>query len=649
MPVEQSMVAQGDELALVCNTALAWLVPIGLGMLACGAVPPDRAAAVVRTGWLALGVSVIGYWLVGFAFQFGGLGFAYEHPDLVGLAREWTWAPLDAAWGPQDWGTQWGLIGLEGYLLRGPASTPTALQLFFAQLPWITTAVAVPLWSLQGRTGPVTLLLSSVLLAFIYSLIGNWTWGGGWLANLGLNLDRGHGYVDLAGAGAIHLAGAARALAGMLAFGVRGYAHSGPRQLPLPTITEPNLPGAVSSQTAIRWTARDEPYVPMPVSHLPVLATFGAWLAAVGWLGWTLSSPIYVVTELQLPWIEMLIGLMLAAAGGAMVTLVFSWLTTGEANALMTARGVLGALIAVGAGLPFYPLWATLAVGAGAGLLVPFVQYAVDHLLRLDDPTSAIAMHGVPARGGLLAVGLFAGGRAGDGWNRVGAVAYLGVDGQGVTGYLALPGYVGDWPGQFTAQVIGAMAIGVTAFVLSWLLFALVQGITRAWQGEYTVRLPLRTYGRRQARGPGYAPAGRRWPRIRFVRTEQETLAPQPEADTSELDQGAQVADDALESTPQRMIAVLVLSWHWVRDKVMAVISSAHRPQRGEQDEVSLERDKGLAEAREVPVEMVNVSPETKEVSPKAGDPSQKADDTSSQPGDDPWAVEGASIEGDEG
>ena len=482
MPGKQGTVVQGDEWALVGKTALAWLVPIGLGMLACGAVPPDRAAAVVRTGWLALSVSVIGYWLAGFAFQFGGLGFAYEHADLVGLAREWTWAPLDAAWGPQDWGTQWGVIGLEGYLLGGPASTPTALQLFFVQLPWITTAVAVPLWSLQGRTGPVTLLLSSVLLAFTYSLIGNWTWGGGWLANLGLNLDMGHGYVDPAGVGAIHLAGAASALAGMLAFGVRSHARSRLTQLPLPTMAEPNLPAAGASQTSMRWTARDEPYVPMPALHLPVLATFGAWLAAVGWLGWTLSSPVYVVTRLQLPWIEMLIGLIMAAAGGASAALIFSWLTTGEANALMTARGALGALIAVGAGLPFFPLWATLAIGAVAGLLVPFVQYAIDHLLRLDDPTSAMAMHGIPALWGLLAVGLFADGRGGAAWNRVGVVAYLGVNGQGVTGYLALPGYVSDWPGQFYAQLVGAAAILAWSFGLSWLLMQILAGIIHAWK-----------------------------------------------------------------------------------------------------------------------------------------------------------------------
>jgi Amt family ammonium transporter len=664
IPDGQGTAAQGDEFALVFKTALAWLVPIGLGMLACGTVPPDRAAAVVRVGWLALGVSVIGYWLAGYAFQFGGLGFAYQHPDLAGLAREWTWAPLDATWG-----TQWGLIGLEGYLLRGPASTPMALQLFFVQLPWITTAVAVPLWSLQGRTGPVTLVLSSVLLAFTYSSIGNWTWGGGWLANLGMNLDLGHGYVDLAGVGAIHLAGAASALAGMLAFGVRSYARSRLTQLPLPTMTEPNLPGASSSQTSMRWTARDEPYVPMPALHLPILATFGAWLAVVGWLGWTLCSPMYVVAQLQVPWIEMLIGLMLAAAGGASVALVFSWLTTGDANALMTARGALGALIAVGAGLPFFPLWTTLAIGAVAGLLVPFVQYAIDHLLRLDDPTSAIAMHGVPALWGLLAVGLFADGRGGGGWNRVGLVTYLGVDGQGVTGYLALPGYVSDWPGQFTAQAIGAAAIGVTVFVLSWVLFALVRGITRAWQGEYTVRLPARTIrlpartirlpartaGRRRARAraPGYAAAGPRWPRIRFVRAEQEMLESQPETESPEPDQEQEALGEAILPTRQPKLAALDPLWRWVREKAVAVALRVRKPKQPEQVQVSSESTTDLAEANDLLgqaqdalSEADGVAIETGDAWPEARDTSCEAGDAFSESGDDSGEQESTSTGG---
>jgi Amt family ammonium transporter len=495
----------GEGTAALWPAVLAWLVPIGLGMLACGAVPPDRVAAVIRSGWLALGLSAVVYWLIGFAFQFGGVGFAYDHPELVGLAREWTWAPLEASWG-----SDWGVIGLEGYLLRGPAATPAALYLFLTQLPWITTAVAIPLWSLQGRTRPVVLFLSGLLQATLYAVIGNWIWGGGWLANLGLNLGLGHGYVDYAGIGPVHLAGAASALAGMLAFGVRSY------------VGRP----VVGKQLALPGLPEKDSYVPMPALHLPVLATFGAWLAAVGWLGWASSTPMQVLEQVgartapSVPWAGTWINLWLAAAGGAVVALAFGWLTTGEGNALMTARGVLGALIAVGPGVPFLPPWAALVVGAGAGLLVPFVQYAIEHLLRFDDPTSAVATHGVPALWGLLAVGLFAAGQAGAGWNRVGIEDYLGVQGQGVSGYLVAIGQVSDWPGQFQAQAMGIMAIGIAAFVLPWLLFAGVQGLTRAWEGEYTLRLPARrqqpVWPFSRKRHPWWS--GRRWPRIRIVR-----------------------------------------------------------------------------------------------------------------------------------
>ena len=249
--------ADGGEAAAAASalwpTILAWLVPIGLGLVACGAVPPAQVSSVIRLGWLALSVSVIGYWLFGFAFQFGALGFIPgQNPELAGLVRQWNWSPLNPTWGEG-----WGVIGLQGYALQGAASTPAALQLFFSQLPWITTAVALPLWSLQGRTRPVVLLLSAALTTLLYAVIGNWTWGGGWLANLGLNLNLGHGYVDYAGAGLVHLVGATSAFAGMLAFGVRPAARPQAEQLSLPALERGPARG-------IEWTAQDQAYVPMP-------------------------------------------------------------------------------------------------------------------------------------------------------------------------------------------------------------------------------------------------------------------------------------------------------------------------------------------------------------------------------------------------
>lgn len=549
--------------AFYLSTALAWLVPIGLGALACGTVPPERAPAVMRVGWLAVGLSVIGYWLCGFAFQFGGLGFVSAHPDLAGLAREWTFAGLEGTSGGG-----WGVIGLEGFLLQGAAGTPAALRLFWTQLPWITTAVALFLWSLQGRVWPlcpalrrgtgglgVLLVLGGLIQALLYTLVGNWTWGGGWLANLGLNLGMGHGFVDLAGGGGVHLLAAASALTGLAALPMRPNAWAARRlgaaqQLALPTLYEPETSGS-----DVRWTTRDEPYVPMPTLHLPVLATVGAWLALLGWVGWCVATPLHAIGGAGLPRFEAAIGLLLAAAGGALGALFSSWLTTGEGNSLMTARGVVGALVAVSAGLPFYPLWAALAVGAGAGLLVPVVQYTVDHLLRLHDPTSAVAVHGVPAFWGLLAVGLFAGGSAGAGWNAVGAASYLGVEGQGVSGYLVSPGFASDWPGQFQAQALGAATIVAAALLANGLLIGVLRGLVRAWYGKGAVRQVARPARVKRARERRVRPKRsrkvqreRRWPAVpRFamawLRRREAARARGEGAEAGRVEDGAEGVD----------------------------------------------------------------------------------------------------------
>ena len=189
------------------------------------------------------------------------------------------------------------------------------------------------------------------------------------------------------------------------------------------------------------------------------------WLVVIGWVGWAWSTPVQVIAGPGFSWTEMVTGLMLAVAGAALAALLFSWLTTGQGNALMTARGVLGAVVAASAGLPFVPLWAALAIGAGAGFLVPLVQYLIDHVLRLDDFTSAVAAHLVPGLWGLLAVGVFADGRAGQvlgqqvGAALVAAVPLLGrrhgllVD-EDRLAHVPYGGLVGQ-PGRYPDGVVG--------------------------------------------------------------------------------------------------------------------------------------------------------------------------------------------------
>ena len=55
----------------------------------------------------------------------------------------------------------------------------------------------------------------------LYPLYGNWVWGGGWLAALGVNAGLGHGHVDFAGSSVVHMTGGMTALAGALVLGPR--------------------------------------------------------------------------------------------------------------------------------------------------------------------------------------------------------------------------------------------------------------------------------------------------------------------------------------------------------------------------------------------------------------------------------------------
>ena len=106
----------------------------------------------------------------------------------------------------------------------------------------------------------------------------------------------------------------------------------------------------------------------------------------------------------------------------------------------MACNGLLGGLVAITAPCAFVTPAAAVLIGAIAGLLVVAAVLALERRFRIDDPVGAIAVHGVCGTWGALALGLFADGSYGDGWNGVGGP---------VRGLL-----FGD-ASQFVAQLIG--------------------------------------------------------------------------------------------------------------------------------------------------------------------------------------------------
>jgi Amt family ammonium transporter len=261
---------------------------------------------------------------------------------------------------------------------------------------------------------------------------------------LGKNIGLGHGFIDFAGSGTVHLLGAGVALAGIVVFGTRLRRHR----------------GAVA---------------PPPV-HLPLLALLGTFLLLIGWLGVALGNPLLDET---LPFAQVALNLMLSASGGLLAAALYSWFTTGAPEVLISLRGGVAGLVAASASFPFVPPWASLFIGAIAGLLLPLTLYLVEVKLRLDDPTAAVGMHAIPAVWGLLALGLFADGRSSVGWNGVGVRNYLGISGQGVSGYFVVSGFQPDST-QLYAQLVGIGAL-ILLFGAVWLAFRGLERLRALW------------------------------------------------------------------------------------------------------------------------------------------------------------------------
>jgi ammonium transporter, Amt family len=420
---------------------LALLLPAGLILLAGGSLSGRRPAKSAVAGLGATALAAISFWACGFAFQLGGVGLVSDLPGLEGLVWEWA-SPLNL---------DYGALGLRGFFLLDEASTPAALALYLAYLPSLAVAVILPFLSLRERLpGWMAMLGALLVAAIVYPVAGNWFSGGGWLMHIGQTLGLGHGYVDLTGATSAAVVGSVAALLGIVIFRRR-----------LPALPE----GKVAS---------------LPVVHLPVLAVLGAFLAAVGTVSLFAANPILAASGLVNPRVG--VNLLLAAAGGAILPGLYTWFTTGAADSLVAARGAVAGLLAASASASLIPPWAALALGGAVGLLVPLVTFVVRYVLRIDDPTGALPV-GLPAGVlGILAPGFFADGRAGQGWNGIGAESYLDVAGQGVTGFIPAPGLATGWPGQINAQLMGLAAIAAWSALAVAALFLILKVLLLLWR-----------------------------------------------------------------------------------------------------------------------------------------------------------------------
>ena len=182
------------------------------------------------------------------------------------------------------------------------------------------------------------------------------------------------GFLDFAGSGIVHMAGAAAALAGVILVGARKGKYG------------PN--GEVNA---------------IPGANLP-LATLGTFILWLGWFGFNGGSVLATASVDSANAVAVVfMNTNLAAAGGCIGALIVAKLLFGKADLTMALNGCLAGLVAITAG-PDTPsaLQATI-FGALGGVLVVFSITTLDKL-KIDDPVGAISVHGVVGLLGLLLV-----------------------------------------------------------------------------------------------------------------------------------------------------------------------------------------------------------------------------------------------------
>ena len=366
-------------LYLTFATGLVFLMHAGFSMLEAGMTRQKNAANIIGKNLLTIALGTVVYYVVGYAFMYG---------DSIG-----------------------GFIGSTGFLLSGASGGAGELittEIDFAfQAMFAATAATIVSGAVAERIKfGAYLVVVIALTAFIYPVVGAWTWGGGWLSELG--------FVDFAGSTIVHLTGGAAALVAARILGPRI--------------------GKFDPKTG---KARAIPGHSMP------LAALGTLLLFFGWFGFNGGS----VLALDGPAIShVIVTTAMAGSAGGLSAALFTRFRGGKFDVAMTANGVLAGLVGITAGAASVShLMATL-VGLIAGVVVALAVAAIDGL-KIDDPVGASSVHGVCGILGTLWVGLA---HVEDGLFYGGGLELLGIQAIGVLATIA-------WVGVTMAVLFGAL------------------------------------------------------------------------------------------------------------------------------------------------------------------------------------------------
>ena len=413
---------QTSLLWMVIGAVLVIFMQAGFALVETGFTQKKNAAEVMSTNFAIFGLGFIGFLFVGFPLAFAGFSTV---PGQFGLA------PMNGDGLPAVGGEFTGIF-YWGYSHLGDAATPALLGFFLYMVAFMDTTATIPTGSMAERWKWKSFVWWGLFCgALYYPLFAAWTWGGGWLAKSWHTMHLGAGYVDFAGSGVVHAVGGVAALAGAIVLG--------------PRIGKFGADGKAKA---------------IPGHNIP-MAMLGCFILLFGWFGFNAAST-FSSTDVQFSTVAA--NTAIAGALGSIAAMYYITWRTGKPDPGMMVNGMLGGLVGITAPCAFVAPWAAAAIGIICGVLAIEAVFFFEKR-KIDDPVGAIAVHGVCGTFGVLAVGIFANGKYGAGWN--------GSSTKGVAGIIK-----GEW-GQLGAQALGALVIWTVIFGLAFGFFKIQNKITK--------------------------------------------------------------------------------------------------------------------------------------------------------------------------
>ena len=316
-------------------------------------------------------------------------------------------------------------LGLKGLMADDPSATYPVMAFVAFQAVFAIITVALISGAIADRAKFGTwMIFSAIWATVVYFPIAHWvfdftltgddgvvTHTGGWIANQ-------LGAIDFAGGTAVHINAGVAGLALALVLGKR-----------------------------IGWK-KD----PMRPHNLP-LVMLGAGLLWFGWFGFNAGSALSAGNTASVVWVNT----MVATGAASLGWLLTERIRDGHATSLGAASGVVAGLVAITPACSSVSPVGAIILGAVAGVLCA-LAVGLKYKFGYDDSLDVVGVHLVGGLWGTLAVGLLLapGSPAAISYERTGLFYGGGVD-------------------QLWRQAVGAFAVLIVSFVLTYLIGLLLE------------------------------------------------------------------------------------------------------------------------------------------------------------------------------